>query len=894
MEVTTEPFIVGEWTVHPLTNELRRDGAREVVEPKLIRVLYLLALNADQVVANETIINEVWGQDFVGEPPVANAISRLRRALGCSASAPTYIMTERGDGYRLFSPVTLPALADEAQTDPLPPEIDTTSYSPNPTTQGTSGEEVANTTPGGSGAATYDSASDEAPEPTFLAFVSYARQADAETARWLVDQLRRAGGFRVARQAFYFDEEDDSLPGAEDVLEVFRPAVRSSRYFLLCLSQEAVKSQYIKEELREFIASNGGKLDRVLLAHVGEREGDIAALQQALLAPAAAVKPLKGFANLTGDPGQWSGPTLRRRKRAVDSLLATMLGGPRSRELRAQRRRAWTIAAALGIAGAIGLGASLWQMVPDDPITVASVPFVSASSEDELMGRTVARDTLVQLRRSTNINVISDSVSFPQVNNEANILVLAQNIRADYIIDGRIEVVNGRIIVTVTLVDATKDRRGLVLESGEFSASVGNFDELGPMIARAIAQWLGVKGSNVAVTTPAPAPQTTNSLAAQRYYAGIEFLKRTNEESNLTRAVEMLEGALALDSRYAAALAASCEAHLRLYSLKRDTPLYDRAAEYCNRALVLEPDLPQAKVSLGALYRVSDKLAESEILLESVRSELPTNADVLIQLAYNYRDQGRLADTEATLNAALKAQPGYWKVYSALGNFYSSQQRYQEALDNFRWVSELMPESAIAFGNLGATYFQLRDYVRAREELDKSIALEPLGYAFVNLGLISYYEGDWQGAVDAYSAAIANGADGYWARARLAEALILTGASDAEIREVLREGVRLAEESIAIDPSDGYTLAHLGLLHARLGEFAIADGYLDRARAFGPKDPDVHQIEASARAVQGDAVRMCESLRNAITLGFPRASVDADPDFAPLLKSQPCQPPLPP
>ncbi|MEM9388477.1 MAG: tetratricopeptide repeat protein [Pseudomonadota bacterium] len=869
MELRTEPFLVGEWTVLPLKGELRSGEKTKSIEPKLVEVLYLLATHANQVVANKTIILEVWGEHYVGESPVANAVSRLRRALGCSGANPTYIMTKPGEGYGLFAPVQWPAV--RAGTNAV-----VSSDAPGLMENVADAKQIPLS----------EQTQVDDPEQ-YLAFVCYARQANTETAEWLVDRLRQASGVRFRAPKFFFDLEDEGLPRGKILEEVLKPAIRASRYFLLCLSRDALASPFIREELDEFLRHTHQDLDRVIIAQVGEPGDDIGELQQALLKDCDGTN-LRAFVDLTGDPSTWRGRTLRRRQHAVDRVLVTMLNAGNAGQLRTRRRatRAMTfIAVAVVLLGLVGIAL---HMQPPRPVTIAAVPLLSPTGQSEQLGRDLSRAILEQLHQVADVNVISDRVSFPRMNTGEDILTLAKNIRSDYIVDGTIEHGDQRITVTVTLVNTTKRQEGRVVESGRFTVNPEAFHTLGSQIAEAIAQWLAdgaleERRPAQSPTSPTPLnpgpPQVTSAQAVQPYYAGLEYLRRTNEESNLRRAISFFSQALEIEPRYAAALAGSCEAHLRLFIVSGHRPDYNNAEALCNRALTLEPGLAEAKISIGALYRENDKLEESVLQLEAVRKQAPDNQDVSIELADTYFELGREVEAERLLRDALEVNPGYWATYSALGDLMFKLERYPEALKYFQWVSQLMPDSAVVYGDLGATRFLLEDYPAAKDALDKSISIEPLNFVLINRGLIAYYDHEFGDAASFYRSAIDAGEDAYWAYGLLAEALQQMGAPPDEVREVLERAVALAEDFLKIDPSDSYVLADLALYHARLGDFDRAGQLIDEARDIAPDNQEVHQRQATIWAVRGELVRMCESLREAVRLGFPYSSVKRDPEF---------------
>ena len=99
-------FRVGEWLVQPKVGTITK-GAHDVgLEPKVMEVLVYLARHTDDVLPKERIIQAVWGDTFVTDEVLTNAISELRRAFGDDAKDPHTIQTLPRRGYRLIATVT--------------------------------------------------------------------------------------------------------------------------------------------------------------------------------------------------------------------------------------------------------------------------------------------------------------------------------------------------------------------------------------------------------------------------------------------------------------------------------------------------------------------------------------------------------------------------------------------------------------------------------------------------------------------------------------------------------------------------------------------------------------------------------------------------------------------
>lgn len=96
-------FVIGEWTVLPDRNSIRRGGALVRLEPRVMDLLVYLSEHPDEVLSVDQIINDVWPHAFVTKGVLLTAISNLRRALGDDRKRPLYIETIPKRGYRLVA-----------------------------------------------------------------------------------------------------------------------------------------------------------------------------------------------------------------------------------------------------------------------------------------------------------------------------------------------------------------------------------------------------------------------------------------------------------------------------------------------------------------------------------------------------------------------------------------------------------------------------------------------------------------------------------------------------------------------------------------------------------------------------------------------------------------------
>lgn len=81
------------------------DGAEIHLTPTEYEVLKYLALHAGKVITRRTLLQAVWGPEYLAEDHYLHVfIGQLRRKIEPNPSRPFYLLTEAGVGYRLRAP----------------------------------------------------------------------------------------------------------------------------------------------------------------------------------------------------------------------------------------------------------------------------------------------------------------------------------------------------------------------------------------------------------------------------------------------------------------------------------------------------------------------------------------------------------------------------------------------------------------------------------------------------------------------------------------------------------------------------------------------------------------------------------------------------------------------
>jgi len=99
---STPPFVCGDLAIDYATREVLVRGKPVKLTPTEYRLLCALARDPNRVLPRQTLLVRVWGREYRGETDFVRIyIKRLRDKIEDDPSRPRYILTERGQGYRL-------------------------------------------------------------------------------------------------------------------------------------------------------------------------------------------------------------------------------------------------------------------------------------------------------------------------------------------------------------------------------------------------------------------------------------------------------------------------------------------------------------------------------------------------------------------------------------------------------------------------------------------------------------------------------------------------------------------------------------------------------------------------------------------------------------------------
>jgi tetratricopeptide (TPR) repeat protein len=185
----------------------------------------------------------------------------------------------------------------------------------------------------------------------------------------------------------------------------------------------------------------------------------------------------------------------------------------------------------------------------------------------------------------------------------------------------------------------------------------------------------------------------------------------------------------------------------------------------------------------------------------------PSNAEAWLQLGIAYEGMNnRTADAAAAFQKAVELQPTYYAPHLQLGLFYYRRANYAEAEKQFLRVTQLAPELAQGFSDLGGVYVDMHRVPEAIRALRRSLELGESRGAVMNLGAQLANQGQDAEALVYYERALAIGPQTYILFLNLGDSYRRVR-QEAKASHAYEQGRELADRALSTDQSSGYARA---------------------------------------------------------------------------------------
>jgi serine/threonine protein kinase/tetratricopeptide (TPR) repeat protein len=358
-----------------------------------------------------------------------------------------------------------------------------------------------------------------------------------------------------------------------------------------------------------------------------------------------------------------------------------------------------SVAITVGVTIIIILSAfGAWFALGEKDIRVVVLPYKTTKSvEDEEFIDGITSDITDHLAKIHKLSIISHRSAIQYKQTDKTTQQIANELHVDYILEGTVQYghpldANSLMSITSRLINMPKNTQ---VWSETYDCTMNEVSRVPFNMTRQVAQAIDIKLSPSEQRALAYIP-TNNIEAYSCYIRGNSYFSRPfQNEENLKSTVDWYEKATNLDDTFALAYAKLSVAYSGMYHFRHDRTeeRLTMALDEANRALVLDPELPEAHWALGAYYYWgrSDYVRAFDELQIAQKSQ-PKNNEFIAMIGYVQRAQGNREQALSDLKKAFELNPLDFRLAYEIGNTYKDMGKYPEVEPYYEQAISLAPD----------------------------------------------------------------------------------------------------------------------------------------------------------------------------------------------------------
>ncbi|MGH6827184.1 adenylate/guanylate cyclase domain-containing protein [Methyloceanibacter sp.] len=347
---------------------------------------------------------------------------------------------------------------------------------------------------------------------------------------------------------------------------------------------------------------------------------------------------------------------------------------PPSTRARSKRSMPWRIAVpvlALILALLGAAGAWNWSSPPVSPLpekgSIAVLPFdnIGGDAKWDRFADGITEDIITDLSHSKDLIVIARNSTEVYKGKPVDIRQIGRDLNVEYVLEGSIQPLDERIRVTAQLVEADS---GSHIWSERYDRPVEDLFAVQNDVTQRIAATIA--GSEGAVAEAERSlirrKPPANLTAFDTYLLGMEAKHKVTKEA-LIEAEGLYRKAIELDPQLARAYYGLATVQMYLIDLGF-APSVDEALstmmEAAEKAVQLDPDDGKTHLALGGAYAYYGKAEQALAEFDRAEALSPSDADLLLVIAWTIPGFGQSARAVSLAEQALKLNPRYPDWYN--------------------------------------------------------------------------------------------------------------------------------------------------------------------------------------------------------------------------------------
>jgi TolB-like protein/cytochrome c-type biogenesis protein CcmH/NrfG len=501
--------------------------------------------------------------------------------------------------------------------------------------------------------------------------------------------------------------------------------------------------------------------------------------------------------------------------------------------------------------------------------SIAVLPFENLSDEKEnaYFADGVQDDILTNLSKIGDLKVISRTSVMSYRGHAPNVREIGKALGVSTILEGSVRRAGNRVRVNVQLIDATTDEH---LWANDYDRDLTDVFAIQTDLAQKIANELQAKLSPTEKARIESKP-TQNSEAYLAFVQGHDLQSSSYEDlAKLKQGEEAYARATTLDPNFALAFARYSQLESWLVHSFEATPARrQKAREFAQRALELQPNLPEAHLALGfAHYYVDNDFDAAAREFEVAQRGLPNESEVYLALGAIQRRQGKWNESNASLEKAVSLSPNdTWSIQNLALN-YEMERNFEAANKAIDRALAVNPNDVAALGYKAKFAIEEKGDFETAEKIAAKMKTVPQSpeiqsrFASEYVGLLmlerKFEEAERvaeklpDGLLNTFPGALCG-------KYNSIGTIKLVLRNEAGAREALLKAKAFAEDLVKQNPDIAQAHAQLAGVLAWLGEKEAALATIKRAQEMLPetKDafggPEITVAAAEIHALVGDA-----------------------------------------
>ena len=376
-----------------------------------------------------------------------------------------------------------------------------------------------------------------------------------------------------------------------------------------------------------------------------------------------------------------------------------------------------------------------------DSKSIAVLPFVnmSADKNDEYLSDGMTEELINVLSKVPGLRVPgrTSCFAFKGKNEEDIFRKVGDQLHVGTVLEGSVRKAGEKLRVTAQLINVSD---GYHLWSKDYNGDVKDILNFQSNVAEQVVQALQVQLGTEAARALAKKP-TENPEAHRLYLLGRYEFGRYSE-AGWTSSIRYYEQALKLDPNYALAYCGLADTYAYMGGVMMPSKeAVIKEKEFAQRAIQLDPELPEAHLSLACALGGTFDLQNAQIEFDRAIELTPNLAWAYEMNAWFLCGVGRLDEAIAKDKKAIELDPLNSFFQSSLAYYLYHARRYDDAIVQIRKTLEFDPTSTLARHFLGCCLLWKGDTAGAIAEFQRSKIVVAgawyqglLGYAYAISG----------------------------------------------------------------------------------------------------------------------------------------------------------------